>query len=148
MPSSPGENLGEVWEFSSRWNASRVFTVLLSNSPKRFTHFSPGYEGTENAFYFFCKIIILRFNKEKDCIQSAYDVYLNFFHETITSHDLETEPTILLTTFSCFIATWKHTCTPIKTHVLSKLFYNILNNKSFTFKFCRMFLKVISCGPR
>ena len=31
---------------------SRVFTDLLSNSPKRSPLFSPGYEGTENMFYF------------------------------------------------------------------------------------------------
>ena len=31
-------------------------------------------------------------------------MYLNFFHETVTSHNLETEATILLTSFSCFIA--------------------------------------------
>ena len=29
--------------------------------------------------------------------------------------------TTLLTPFSCFIALWKHTCRPIKTHVLSRL---------------------------
>ena len=32
--------------------ASRVFTDLLSNSPKRSPRFSPSYEGTENMFYF------------------------------------------------------------------------------------------------
>ena len=44
-----------LWEFSSRWKpsiSSRVFTDLLSNSPKRSPRFSPGYEGTENMFYF------------------------------------------------------------------------------------------------
>ena len=38
-----------LWELST---ASRVFTDLLSNSPKRSPRFSPGYEGTENMFYF------------------------------------------------------------------------------------------------
>ena len=52
--------------------ASRVFTDLLSNSPKRSPRFSPGYEGTENMFYFFYKIIIFRLNKGKDDIRSAY----------------------------------------------------------------------------
>ena len=37
-------------------------------------------------FYFFYKIFIFRFNKEKDELRSAY-VYLNFFHETVTSHN-------------------------------------------------------------
>ena len=32
--------------------ASQVFTDLLSNSPKHSPRFSPGYEGTENMFYF------------------------------------------------------------------------------------------------
>ena len=44
-----------LWEFSSRWKpstASQIFTDLLSNSPKRSPRFSPGYEGTENMFYF------------------------------------------------------------------------------------------------
>ena len=41
-----------LWEFSSRWKRS---TDLLSNSPKRLHRFSPGYEGTENMFYFLKK---------------------------------------------------------------------------------------------
>ena len=39
-------------------------------------------------FSFLYKIIILRRNKEKDDIRSAY-VYFNFFHETVNSHNLE-----------------------------------------------------------
>ena len=35
--------------------ASRVFTDLLSKSPKRSPRFSPGYEGTEKMFYFLSK---------------------------------------------------------------------------------------------
>ena len=35
----------------------------------------------------------------------------------------DSQPHYWLTSFSCFIALWKHTCRPIKTHVLSKLFY-------------------------
>ena len=37
-----------LWEFST---ASRVFTDLLSNSPKRLPQCSPGYEGTQIMFY-------------------------------------------------------------------------------------------------
>ena len=37
--------------------ASRVFTDLLSNSPKRSPLFSPGYESMENMFYFLNNII-------------------------------------------------------------------------------------------
>ena len=72
---------------SSRW--SRVFTNLLSNSPKRSPRSSPGSEGTENMFPFFYKIIIFRLSKEKDNIRSAY-VYFNFFHETVNFHNLKT----------------------------------------------------------
>ena len=68
---------------------SRVFADLLFNSPKRSPRFPPGYEGTENMFYFFYKINIFRLNKEKDDIRSTY-IYFNFFHETVTSHNLET----------------------------------------------------------
>ena len=45
-----------LWEFSSRWNVSRVFTDLLLNSPKHSPRFSPGYEGMENMFYFLSKL--------------------------------------------------------------------------------------------
>ena len=44
MPSYPGKILGST--------VSRVFTDLLSNSPKRSPRFSLGYEDTENMFYF------------------------------------------------------------------------------------------------
>ena len=81
--------------------------------------FSPGYEGTENMFYFFYKIIIFRLNKEKDDIRSAY-VYFNFFHKTVCSRK---QPTVMLTSFSCFITLWKNTCWPIKMHILLKPFY-------------------------
>ena len=60
--------------------------------------FSPGYEGTDNMFIFFYKIIIFRLTIEKDDIQSAY-AYFNFFPEPVNSHNLMTEPTILLTHF-------------------------------------------------
>ena len=36
--------------------ASRVFTDLQSNSPKRSTRFLPGYEGKEKMFYFLNEI--------------------------------------------------------------------------------------------
>ena len=53
----------------------------------------------DNMFYFFYKIIF-RLNKEKDDIRNAY-VYFNFIHKTVTSHNLEREPIILLISFSC-----------------------------------------------
>ena len=106
---------------SNVWENSRADPWEFSQTLPRF---SPGYEGTENMFHIFYKIIIFRLNKKKDYIRRAY-LYLNFFHETVTSHNLKTELSILLTSFSCFIALSKHTCRPIKPHVLSKLFYKI-----------------------
>ena len=45
--------------------------------------YSPVYGDTENMFYLFFKIIIFCLSKD-----------LNFFHETVTSHNLEAEPNI------------------------------------------------------
>ena len=59
-----------LWEFSSRWKpsiASRAFTDLLSNSPKRSPWFSPGYEGTENMFYFLDKMSVFNQDAETHC---------------------------------------------------------------------------------
>ena len=75
----------------------------------------------EDMFYFIYKIIF-GINKEQDDIRSAY-LYFNFFHETVNSQNLETANHIAQS-FSCFIVLGKHTCRPIKTHILSKLFYN------------------------
>ena len=55
--------LQSLWEFSSRWKPStayRVFTNLLSNSPKHLPWFSPGYEGMENMFCFLIVIILIK----------------------------------------------------------------------------------------
>ena len=116
-----------VWENSraDQWKPktqSWIFTCsrILTNFAESFTRL---WRHGENVNFFY-KIIIFCLNKEKDDIRSAY-VYFNFIHETVNSNNSETEPTILLTSFSCFIVLWKHTCRPIKTHVLSKLFYKI-----------------------
>ena len=76
----------------------------------------------------FISVIELSFSvlkKEKDDIWSVH-VYYNFFHETVNSYNLKT-PNHIVTSFSCFIALWKHTCRPIKKHVLSKLFYELFD---------------------
>ena len=99
--------------FIAWWKPRQMFGGIreqISENPRRswgflparefsqtFPRFSPGYEGTDIMFYFFYKIIFC-FNKEKDFIRSAF-VYLNFFHETVTSHNLKTEATILPTSF-------------------------------------------------
>ena len=96
------ENTRRTWGFSPAWEFSQ--TLL---------RFSTGYGGTENMFYFFYKIIIFSVNKEKDDIRSVYCKFLQ----------LADSQTTFLTSFSCFVALWKHTCWPIKTHKLSTLFY-------------------------
>ena len=72
-------------------------------------------------FFLFYKIIIFRLTKKKD-IRGAY-LYFNFFHETVNSHYLETASFIAHVIFVLHIALRKHTYWPIKTHVLSKLFF-------------------------
>ena len=55
-----GLTVSELWEFTVSASyiiflkiiISRVFTDLLSNSPKRSPRLSPGYEGMENMFCF------------------------------------------------------------------------------------------------
>ena len=111
-----------------------VFSDLLSVIPsslivlKRLTYCCPysGIECTENMFYLVYKIIIFLLNKEKDVIRSA-NVYFNFFHETVNSHNLETVNHIVHFIFVRVLqgAMKTHLCRPIKTHVLSKLFYKV-----------------------
>mgnify|MGYP001795532897 CR=1 FL=1 len=93
----------------------------------------------EFVFYVFNKILFSVLTKSKT-IYKAF-ACLNFFHETINSYNLETA-TILLTSFSCFLALWKHTCRPIKTYVLSKLFYDMKCNSKVVAK--RFFIDSIA----
>ena len=95
-------------------NVAKVFTRLWKHS-------------SDNMFYFFIKLLFSILTKRKTLYEAHMYTYLNFFHETETSHNWETQPTIIFiaTSISCFIALWKHTYRPIKTHVLSKLFYRI-----------------------
>ena len=95
-----------VWKNSRA--AAREFSQILPR-------FSTGYGGTKNMFYFFYKIIF-SVNKEKDDTRSAYCKF----------SQLGDSQTTLLTPFSYFIALQKHTCGPMKTHVLSKLCYEFL----------------------
>ena len=50
------------------------------------------------------KLLFSVLTKRKTINEARMHVYFNFFHETVNSHNLETEATILLTSFSCFIA--------------------------------------------
>ena len=48
-----GEHKKSVKENEAKlFGKAPVFTDLFSNSPKRSPRLSPGYEGTENMFYF------------------------------------------------------------------------------------------------
>ena len=125
VPSQPAECRGErLGEFRSRSVKTREFSQTLPR-------FSPGYEGKENMFFFFYKIIdLFSFLTKRKTIYEALMLHFNFFRETVNSHNLETAVTLLLTPFSCFIALWKHNCRPIKTHVLSRYYFiNWFNNK-------------------
>ena len=97
----------------------RVFT--RSRILKTLPSFPPGYEDTENIFYFFYKIIF-RLSKKKDdkIIRRAY-VYFNFFHKTVNSYNLETANHNAHVIFVLYTL-WKHTCRPIKTHVFKTSF--------------------------
>ena len=103
-----------AWENSraDQWKPETHFTcsIILTNFAEVFNRLLRHGQHV----YFFYKIIIFIANKKKDDIQSAYCKF----------SQLGDSQTTLLTSFSCFIALWKHTCRPIKTHVLSKLFYN------------------------
>ena len=76
-----------LWEFSSRWKpttASRVFTNLLSNSPKRSPWFSPGYESTENMFYFLINVLVIVFWQRHR--QFSLQDFLWIFYQTNIEH--------------------------------------------------------------
>ena len=69
MPSESDENRDErLIEFESRSALG-----FLQTLPR----FTPGYEGTDNMFYFFSKIIIFKHNKEEDDVRSVYVSYLS-----------------------------------------------------------------------
>ena len=58
-----------VWENprADQWKTETQSRVLPAGEfSQTLPRFSPGYEGTDNMFYFFYKIIIFRFNEEKD----------------------------------------------------------------------------------
>ena len=113
--------------FIAWWKPRRIREQISENprccrgfSPARefsqtLPRFSTGYGSMINMFNFFYKIIIFIVNKEKDDKRSAYCKFSQHGDSLTT----------LLTPFSCFIAVSKHTCRPIKTHVLSKLFHNV-----------------------
>lgn len=94
------------------WKMHAYDFHLLENSYQLFPRFPPGYEGTKIIIYVLYMIILFRVSKEEDDILSAYDFIS--FHETTNSHNF---------------ALWrKHNCRPIRTQILSELFYKKLCN--------------------
>ena len=86
---------------------------LLENSHKLCRGFQQVIKAQKTCFIFLWKTI---------CKARMYS-YISFMklYILITWR----QPVILLTSFSYFIALWKHTCRQVKTHVTSKLFYNL-----------------------
>ena len=78
-----------VWENSrvDQWKPETQFSPAREIS-QTLPMFSPCYEGTENMFYFFYKIIVFRLSKEKYDIRSAW-VECHFFHEIVNSYNLK-----------------------------------------------------------
>ena len=124
VPSQPGENRGErLGEFESRSVKARDAVEgfhLLENSHKVCRGFQQAMDARTTCFISFIKLFLL-LRKRK----TIYEV------RTVNSHNSETVKPhcLLLTSFSCFIALRKHSCKPIKMHVLSKLFYKLKNVK-------------------
>ena len=117
-----------VWQNlrADQWtrDAVEVYDSPVWEFSQSLPRFSPGYKGTDNMFYLFYKIIIFCLNKKKDDIQSVY-LYFNFFHSWNCKFLQIESQSYRSCHFCASIALWKHTCSPIKTHVLSKLFYRL-----------------------
>ena len=89
------QTFGRIWEQISenpRW--AGIFYLLENSHKLCMPKFSPGYEGTENMFWFFYQIIIFRLNKKKDDIQRGY-VKSCLIHETVNFSTWR-QPTIII----------------------------------------------------
>ena len=113
--------------FIACWKRRQMFRRILEHSywsalelSKTLPRFSQGNGGIENMFCFFYKIIILRLKKGKGDIRRARIVLF------LSSNCKLSQLGDSKTSFLCLIALWKHTCRPIRTHVVSELFYNWL----------------------
>ena len=111
-----------VWENSraDQWKPetqSRVFTSsrIRTNFAEFFNRL--WIEARTTCFISFIKLLFSVLTKRKTMYEAR----------TVNSHNSETVNHIAHA-ISCFIGLWKHTCRPIKTHVLSKLLYNIFWN--------------------
>ena len=89
-------------------------------------------------FYFFIKWLFSVLTKRK-MIYILWSAYRKFT-------PLRDSQTTLLMSFWCFIVLWKHTCWPIKTHVLSKLFYKSLTMNKIMYTVVRRWSKKKDVG--
>ena len=121
---------------------------LLVNFHKLCQGFHQAMKARKTCFIYFKKSLFFVVTKRKTIYEAC--INFNFFHETANLTTWR-EPTILLTSFLSFIALWKHICWPIKTHVLSKIFYKQLYTTASTnfklFLKAFFFLKFLSRNP-
>ena len=126
VPSYSYENQGEcLGEFESGSVKTREAVdgfYLLEDSSKLCRGFHQAMRARKTCFISFIKLIFFVVTKRKTIYEARMYTLISFY-ETVNSYNLETANHIILTSFLCFTALWKHTCWPIKTHVLSKLFY-------------------------
>ena len=109
--------------FVASWKPRRTFGFWKNSRADQWKPETQSSHLHENKFYFFYKIIIFHFNKEKDDIQSAY-VYFSFFHEAVNSVNLETANHIAHVIFLLHSAMKTHIYETFKTHLIYQLFYN------------------------
>ena len=101
------------------WKPRRTFErireqIKLENSRKLCRGFHQAIKARRTCFISFTILLLSVLTKRKTIYKEH--MYTLLFLRNVSSHNLDT--TILLTSLSCFIVLWKHTCLPIKTHVL------------------------------
>ena len=101
----------KTWD-CPRFSPAREFSQTL-------LRISAGHEGMGNRFYLFYKIIIFLQRRHMNRVCMIIFLSWNCKFSQLRDRQLYRSHHIC----ACFIALWKHTYWPIKTHVLSKLFY-------------------------
>ena len=76
---------------------------LLENSHKLCRGFHQAMKERITCFISLIKLLFFALTKRKTIYEARIYVYFNFFHETVNSHNLETEKAILLTSFLCLL---------------------------------------------
>ena len=116
-------------EFESRWVKTRDDAVesfhLLKNSHNPCLSFNQAIKARRTLLYFFYKIILFSDLKIRKTTYVACIYSLTSFTKLLILTTWK-QPMISLKSFSCFIALWKHIWWPIKTHVLTGIFYKYI----------------------